>query len=261
MKVSGRLNKIDQQPIPKQLSVNLHVHSAFSDGQFTPEALVIQAIESGISVLGISDHYFTRKTPSIKPVMLVKYLDELDRLASLYRDKITILKAIEINTLELFLMGLSLPENSLMKRLDYVLLEYVANIPRAGIPLQHAILIAKEIPVICGLAHTDLAMAFPNLTPEELVNRLTAADIFIELNEAYRRPGEREPFYNHFGPYLETAWTTDLKFSVGSDAHNQIQGGAIKAMEYLKKFGLNNRLFYSNLQKSGISSLSSSFSE
>ncbi len=131
--------------------VNTHVHSAFSDGQFTPEALVLQAISRGVTVLGFSDHYYTSKTLSILPSRLDSYLDELDRLKSNHQNKIRILKGIEINTLELFILGRELPPVRLLERLDFVLLEYVANIPRAGIPILHAALIAQEIPVPTGL--------------------------------------------------------------------------------------------------------------
>jgi len=222
----------------------MHVHSAFSDGQFTPEALAIQAIESGIAILGITDHYFTKKTPSIKPEMLVKYVDELDRVAEIYRNDLIILKAIEINTLEFFVMGMDLPPVSILNRLDYVLLEYITNIPRAGVPLQHAIRIAREIPIPCGLAHTDLAMAFPDLNPDELVKKLADADIFIELNESYCRPGERIPFYNHYLPYLHVAKDNNLKLSVGTDTHHKLNGPPMRAIRMLVSNKLENKLFF-----------------
>ncbi|MBL7114500.1 MAG: PHP domain-containing protein [Kiritimatiellae bacterium] len=36
--------------------IDLHVHSTFSDGSFTPEELVAQAVDAGVSVLSLTDH-------------------------------------------------------------------------------------------------------------------------------------------------------------------------------------------------------------
>jgi histidinol phosphatase-like PHP family hydrolase len=224
--------------------VNVHVHSAFSDGLFTPSALVLQAIERNVSVLGISDHYFTSKTPSIRPERLEPYIDELDRIADQFESEIRVLKGIEIDTVDMFIQGKELPPLRLLERLDFVLLEYVTNIPRAGIPIMHAALIARDIPVPTGLAHTDLAMAFPGIRPEELVDKLVSAEIFVELNETYCRPGERKPFYTHYIPYLEVARPTSLAFSAGTDAHGPIVGPARNAIEFLEIHGMADRLFF-----------------
>ncbi|MBN1879759.1 PHP domain-containing protein [bacterium] len=240
-KTSGSLPPND---LPMKYRVNLHVHSAFSDGQFTPEALVIQAISRGITVLGITDHYYTSKTLSITPSRLQAYLDELDRLTEVYSGRIRILKGIEINTLELFILGRELPPVPLLDRLDYVLLEYIANIPRAGIPILHAALIAQEIPVPTGLAHTDLPMAFPGMEPEDLINRLIQAKMFLELNETYSRPGERHPFYKHYSPYLSVAQSSSLRFSAGTDTHGPVVTYARSAMSFLQTFNLADRLFF-----------------
>ena len=36
--------------------VDLHTHSTFSDGRYTPSQLVKMAAEAGIGILGITDH-------------------------------------------------------------------------------------------------------------------------------------------------------------------------------------------------------------
>ena len=231
-----------KKAIPEKFRVNMHVHSAFSDGQFTPEALVLQAIKADLTVLGITYHYNTRKTLSLKPEMLARYLDELDRLNTLHGNKLRILKGIEINTLEFFLSNHSLPPDKLLERLDFVLFEYVTNIPRAGIPLRHTILISRDIPVICGLAHTDLPMAFPEMNPEDLVSQLNEAEMFLELNESYRRPGERHPFYDHYESYLACDQSKLLKLSVGSDNHHQVSGPASRAIRKILSLNLERNL-------------------
>ncbi|MBN1297488.1 PHP domain-containing protein [bacterium] len=230
--------------IPEHLRVNLHVHSAFSDGQYIPQTLAVQAIERHVRVLGITDHYETRKTLSIRAELLPQYIDTLEQISADYHDHLRILKGLEINTLEICVHGRALPNTDQLQRLDYVVLEYVTNIPRAGVPLKHAIMLAREIPVPVGLAHTDLAMAFPGVPPEELVGMFSDAGIFLELNDAYHRPGERFPFYYHYAPYFEAARQLRLRFSAGMDAHGPITGFCGRAMTLLMKNGLENALFY-----------------
>jgi histidinol phosphatase-like PHP family hydrolase len=221
-------------------NINLHVHSTFSDGRFSPETLVLQAIEKNIAVLGFTDHYNTSKTMSIAPNMLEHYLDELDSLATRH-DTIRILKGIEINTLDMFLQNRTLPDINLMERLDFILFEYIANIPRVGIPLAHAVLMTNDVPVSRGLAHTDLSRMFPDMTPDECVDRIINAGFFIELNESYRRPGETDPFYVHYTPYFQASGIAALRFSVGTDSHGAITS-ATNALSFLQEHGLTANL-------------------
>jgi len=36
--------------------VDLHIHSNASDGRYSPEELVVKAVELGLSVIALSDH-------------------------------------------------------------------------------------------------------------------------------------------------------------------------------------------------------------
>ncbi len=226
-------------------NINLHAHSTFSDGQFSPETLVMQAIEQDISILGFADHYHTSKTLSIAPDMLKKYIDELDNLATRH-NAIRMLKGIEINTLDMFLQNRSLPDINLMERLDFMLFEYIANIPRTGIPLAHAVLMTKDVPVSKGLAHTDLSRMFPDMTPDECVDRIVNAGFFIELNESYRRPGETDPFYVHYIPYFRASGIASMRFSVGTDSHGAIKS-ASNALSFLQDHDLLNNLIIEHI--------------
>ncbi len=78
---------------------NLHTHSQFCDGKEDMERFVEVAIEHKFKTLGFSGHspvpfdtYF-----SIKQNNLKKYSKEIDRLKSLYGDRICILKSLEID--------------------------------------------------------------------------------------------------------------------------------------------------------------------
>jgi histidinol phosphatase-like PHP family hydrolase len=225
--------------------VNLHIHSTFSDGQYTPEALVLQAIKKGINVIGISDHYDTSKTMSISPGELKTYIEELNRISTRHKNRIRLMKGIEINSLDLFIQKRELPPSDLLEQLDFVLLEYISNIPRYGIPLMHAALLAQDVPVPAGLAHTDLDAAFPGLTPGECVDKLVASGLFLELNEAYCRTGETFPFFHHYRPYLQTKNARLLRFSAGTDTHGAIIRPADDAVQFLSEFDLAGNLFFS----------------
>lgn len=224
--------------------INLHIHSTFSDGQYTPEALVLQAVKRNIDVIGISDHYDTSKTMSISPEKLKTYIEELNRISRKHTEKIQLLKGIEINSLDLVIQKRELPPLDLLEQLDYVLFEYVSNIPRCGIPLMHAALLAQDIPVPSGLAHTDLESAFPGLSPGECVDKLVASGLFLELNEAYCRTGETLPFFHHYHPYLQTENASQLRFSAGTDTHGAIIRPADDALKFLAQFGLSGNLFF-----------------
>lgn len=77
--------------------MDLHVHSTFSDGNNTPEEIILNAINMRLSTLGISDHSYTDFDESycIKKEHLQDYIDEISRLKSKYKDKIEILLGIE----------------------------------------------------------------------------------------------------------------------------------------------------------------------
>lgn len=48
----------------KNLYVDLHIHSTFSDGAFTPEEIVKHASKAGLAAISITDHDNTDATPS-----------------------------------------------------------------------------------------------------------------------------------------------------------------------------------------------------
>lgn len=66
--------------------VDLHTHSTFSDGRYTPTQLVEAAVKSGIGVLAITDHDSWNG------------IDEARQAASRYGDKIKIITGVELGT-------------------------------------------------------------------------------------------------------------------------------------------------------------------
>ena len=77
--------------------VDLHIHSTFSDGNNTPEEIVISAIEKGMKKIGISDHSFTAFDQSycIQKNKINDYIACINDLKVKYSDKIKVLLGIE----------------------------------------------------------------------------------------------------------------------------------------------------------------------
>ncbi len=76
---------------------DFHVHTNFSDGRDTPEAMVRAAIADGMTEIGFSDHSPTSFDDSycMSPESAARYRDEIRRLKDLYSDAIIIRLGIE----------------------------------------------------------------------------------------------------------------------------------------------------------------------
>lgn len=76
---------------------DLHVHTTYSDGNHTPEEMVLAAIEQGMTTIGFSDHSYTPFDLECCVALdqLEAYKAEIAALKEKYRDKIEILCGIE----------------------------------------------------------------------------------------------------------------------------------------------------------------------
>lgn len=76
---------------------NLHTHTSYCDGNFTPEEIVKTAIEKGFSYIGFSGHSYTfyDETYAMTKENTDKYFDEITLLKEKYNDKIKVLCGIE----------------------------------------------------------------------------------------------------------------------------------------------------------------------
>ncbi|MBP5662196.1 MAG: histidinol-phosphatase [Clostridia bacterium] len=79
------------------MTLDLHVHSVFSDGKDTPEDIVRAAIERGVDVLGFSDHAYTSFDTSycMKKEDVPRYKATIAELKKRYEGRIRILCGIE----------------------------------------------------------------------------------------------------------------------------------------------------------------------
>lgn len=78
---------------------NLHTHTSFCDGKDSPEEIVKAAIAFGMEAIGFSGHSYTPIDTSYCMTLdgTVQYRAEIDRLKSVYKDRIRILCGLELD--------------------------------------------------------------------------------------------------------------------------------------------------------------------
>ena len=78
---------------------DLHMHTTYCDGKDSAEAMVVSAIENGLSTVGISGHSFTPHDTSYCMTRegTQKYIEEIRALKKKYADRITLLLGTELD--------------------------------------------------------------------------------------------------------------------------------------------------------------------
>ena len=227
--------------------INLHNHSTWSDGQYTPDQLAKMAVVSQLTHLGISDHFFTAKLTVplfyVDVDEIAEYVADLRRVGELYGERLQVLAGLEIDWSPRAIPRLEAlwPE---IDQLDYVLFEYVQNDEWYGESLESLLDVLPHIHIPVGLAHNDLARNFASLyTPEQLVALLKDHRIFVEISTS-----PATTTYHRTDPYSVRLWEvlaeSDVRFSVGSDTHNSIDdiANVAGAHRFLEERGLLDRL-------------------
>jgi len=104
------------------ISSNYHTHSLFCDGNNTIEEMVQAAIDAHLKQIGVSSHLTLpyKNDWTMKADHIQTYLDEINRVKVLYRDKIEVLVGAEI---DFFMDKKVLNSNShlILPHLDYAI--------------------------------------------------------------------------------------------------------------------------------------------
>jgi len=232
---------------PKQHRINLHVHSTWSDGAHVPRDLMRSAIVHGLTHIGITDHYLTRKlsTPQfcVGPDEVAAYAADIREVAEDHARWLDVLVGLEVDwsvRAAPYLPALW-PQ---VGELDYLLFEYVDDAAWEGDSLEALLALRPSLTLPVGLAHNDLAGNFAErYTPEALVELLEASDLFLELPTA-----PQTGYYRAQDPYTLRVWAclaeSGVRYSVGSDAHQRIDAVAEvdDAHQFLEERGLRQWL-------------------
>lgn len=107
---------------------NLHTHSYYCDGSFSPEGMVLAAIDNNFNSLGISSHgpVLEDNDWNINHSKVEEYIEDVNNLKEKYKDKIEIFLGMELD----FIPGIGFTELclSLIERLDY----YIGSVHYLG---------------------------------------------------------------------------------------------------------------------------------
>ncbi|MBE7042663.1 MAG: PHP domain-containing protein [Ruminococcaceae bacterium] len=215
---------------------DLHSHTYYSYcGKDSPEAVIQNAIEKGLDVVGISDHYhgivmsrrgFVYENEENKAWLhnnaLKRYYEHIKTLAEKYQNDIEVWCGIEISTLDI---GFTLlPDGVDVSFFDYCLIENF-QFPETAVDN------IFDFVTRCGckrtgFAHMDLPayIASKGLTMSDFFKKMKEENIFWELNVTY---DSTHGFQEH--QYVKDFFVSDklldairksgMKLSVGFDGH------------------------------------------
>ncbi len=224
---------MDQQSPPK---CDLHSHSTWSDGVLTIEELVHHADLLDLEVLAITDHY---------PAMGHRHASRENPLEE-YFAEITKNKPEAVDKGVRLLSGLEFDVSGdiqvvPLQFLDLLLIEGLGKNPvmffSQFFPIAHHVrkVRGRDFPLI--IAHPFFG-SIANNTLETYISELEKMNVIIELNTAYRNFIQETPTFEYL------AQATELRFSIGSDAHNgDLLGQINSGWEFLQRYNILSRFF------------------
>jgi histidinol phosphatase-like PHP family hydrolase len=231
--------------------INLHNHTTFSDGGWSAFEVISKAIECELDMIGITDHFSSLKTSSIKREDLDGYISHIEDLKSNFEGLIQILIGIEVDSCPDRSPQLYELTHELIDRLDYVLFEYVNEKDWQGIDFEDFLEIRKDLNTKVGLAHwysTDLLI---RIDPGIIAQSIRENDIFIEITPSTRYNIDGVPFYRLEEEFFRIMADEGVFFSIGTDTHNDIEtvGNIDLEIDFLKIIGAKNIVFSDRLYK------------
>ena len=246
---------------------DLHSHTYYSFcGKDRPEEIVEAAIAGGLTLFGISDHNYgigfgndaARHAPesvvknSYSPYALLRYFDHINLIKEKYKDRICVLRGIEIATAVVPSAGkITLPENADISFFDYCLIEHLDS--ESSITGGDLFRFAERCgcPAV-GVAHTDLFAHIEKLgeDPFRYFSRMAERNIFWEMNVSY---DSIHHYFEH--PYMLKFFDSPeqqaivresgVRLSVGFDGHRVEDYLPERIRNYCKKIeGMGIRLVF-----------------
>ncbi len=201
--------------------MNLHNHSIYSDGDFSPEQIAEEAAKGSLTHVAITDHFETTKVRRcLTSDQLEGYVKEIRSLNERFDGKLRVLAGVEIDTNPDRCSLNDLPLD-LLNKLDLVLFEFVNDEWNGGSSLAEIGPLIDRIRAPCGLVHTDFARIFQGTSPQDVAELLAGHDLFAEVNTAsiYKRQGI--PYYEHAEQFYR-AYHNKVRISVGTDSHRTL---------------------------------------
>lgn len=229
--------------------MDLHNHTIWSDGDNSPEEIIINAINHQIEAVGITDHFCNDDKYSLGNDKLKLYLNKIDMLRSKYINSTKVFIGIEISYTYLLKNHNILPYE-LLNRLDFILLENLDYIPTT-VKLEDVSGLLKGFKCSKGLAHTDLVKLAGKYVDkgglDYVLDFMKQNGLFWEINT----DSSQDIFLNILNPIkneenteavLQEISKRRIPVSVGSDTHSLVQydyGRLRAANEVAKKLNYN----------------------
>ena len=224
--------------------MNLHNHTNYSDGRFSPREIVEAAIRAGLSVVGVSDHYRTSRARSLVPSNLDEYIEHVRRLAIHYKDRIRVLVGVEIDACPERTEDLAYLPMGQLNKMDFILFENVQDEDAGGIGLWELFDMRKELEPPVGLAHNDIARNFAEIDTAVLIPVLETNHLFLELCSSARHSKLQRPLYRHSAEFFGKLKGTAVELAFGTDTHDNLDdvGNIDDAYAFVQEHGLEKNL-------------------
>jgi DNA polymerase (family 10) len=226
-----------------EIMINLHNHTTYSDGRYSPREIIEAGIEFGLTHIAITDHYMTKKVSSLPFDGLPDYIQEITNLKEVFHDRITVLCGVEIDSSRERTDFAKMQMEDL-NELDLVLFEYVQNDIWDGMPFWELLKIRQKISCPVGLAHNDIGKNFSHTGYGELIGVLETNNIFIELCPSLRNSKLNKPYYHFAEGFFSGLVGREVLISIGTDTHTVLRnvGNLQDAVDFIEQFGLADNL-------------------
>jgi histidinol phosphatase-like PHP family hydrolase len=230
--------------------IDLHIHTSFSDGNYTIDEAVKIAEMKGIKVIGITDHYSETQHPPgrVTRSQFSRYLKTLNKFSVLKGVEVEILQdgtvsitKNKVDELDFVIGGLHSLNNRKFWGDSKPIWDYKGFIETMRVVLIKAI----ESGILDVIAHVswfpetirkDPQRILSNGWIESVVDACCDGGVVIELNSAWKVPDER---------FVKYCVKNGVQLAIGSDAHERFMIGKTDyAVNILKKMKVPDNLLF-----------------
>ncbi len=147
---AARENRLPHLIAPEDIRGDLHMHTTYSDGMDSIEAMVKKALELRYEYIAVTDHSATLAVvKGLDSQKISAYTEEIDTLNERY-DNIHIFKGMEVDILEDGTLGM---EDEVLRQLDFALGAIHSKFKLSRKAQTKRLLKAIQNPHIKGIAH------------------------------------------------------------------------------------------------------------
>ncbi len=236
-----------------QVIYNLHNHTPFSDGAYSIDELCeahlsCQALKGyELGGIGVADHIFC--TPSSREVQSEKdferlfgketrsYIAMVREARQRWAGKLPIFCGAEINWP--LNKGMLDTIRGMLTGIDYVLFEYVDWAGLTQLANQ-----ARRWPCPVALAHTDVAVQFPNTSMDQVVRTLANARIIYEVNSKLLPLSSQDRWFKIVPNHR-------VRVTIGTDTHDDLSciEDLPEMYSYVLERGLEQKIFVPTIRE------------